>query len=133
MCDFAFEAALPSLLPGLLALWTPAQMTARGAAGERHVYVGIGCAHFLAGHYAEAARWQEQGLRLRPTAFWVHRTLCPAYVQAGAMDQARRSANLLRKCYPDLTVSQLRLGMPPLPTSYGESIVGALSETGLPA
>jgi AraC-like DNA-binding protein/tetratricopeptide (TPR) repeat protein len=96
-------------------------------------HVGIGCAHFLAGHYAEAARWQEQGLRLRPTAFWVHRTLCPAYVQAGAMDQARRSANLLRQCYPDLTVSQLRLGMPPLPTSYGESIVGALSEAGLPA
>jgi tetratricopeptide (TPR) repeat protein len=96
-------------------------------------HVGIGCAHFLAGDYAEAARWQEQGLSLRPSAFWVHRTMCPAYVQAGAMGEARRSASLLRQCYPDLTVSQLRLGMPPLPSSYGESIVGALSEAGLPA
>jgi AraC-like DNA-binding protein/tetratricopeptide (TPR) repeat protein len=96
-------------------------------------HVGIGCAHFLAGHYAEAARWQEQGLSLRPSAFWVHRTMCPAYVQAGAMDEARRSAGLLRQRYPDLTVSQLRLGMPPLPSAYGESIVGALSEAGLPA
>jgi len=96
-------------------------------------HVGIGCAHFLAGNYAEAARWQEQGLSLRPTAFWVHRTMCPAYVQAGAMDEARRSVKLLRQCYPDLTVSQLRLGMPPLPSAYGDSIVDALSEAGLPA
>jgi AraC-like DNA-binding protein/tetratricopeptide (TPR) repeat protein len=96
-------------------------------------HVGIGCAHFLTGNYAEAARWQEQGLRLRPSSFWVHRTMCPAYVQAGAMDEARRSVDLLRRRYPDLTVSQLRLGMPPLPSSYGESIVGALSEAGLPA
>ena len=96
-------------------------------------HVGIGCAHFLAGNFAEAARWQEQGLSLRPSAFWVHRTMCPAYVQAGAMDEARRSVGLLRRGYPELTVSQLRLGMPPLPTAYGDSIVGALSEAGLPA
>jgi AraC-like DNA-binding protein/tetratricopeptide (TPR) repeat protein len=96
-------------------------------------HVGIGCALFLAGDYAEAAKWQERGLSLRPSAFWVHRTMCPAYVRAGAMDEARRSANLLRQCYPDLTVSQVRLGMPPLPSTYGDSIVGALSEAGLPA
>ena len=60
-------------------------------------HVGIGCAHFLAGDYAEAARWQEQGLSRRPSALWVHRTMCPAYVQAGAMKDARRSANLLRQ------------------------------------
>ena len=59
--------------------------------------------------------------------------MCPAYVQAGAMKDARRSVDLLRAGYPDLTVSQLRLGMPPLPSAYGESIVGALSEAGLPA
>jgi hypothetical protein len=49
------------------------------------------------------------------------------------MADARRSVELLRAGYPELTVSQLHLGMPPLPSSYGESIVGALSEAGLPA
>lgn len=96
-------------------------------------HVGIGCAKFLAGDYAEAARWQEQGLSRRPSALWVHRTMCPAYVHAGAMAEARRSVGLMRAGYPDLTVSQLRLGMPPLPSTYCESIVGALSEAGLPA
>jgi AraC-like DNA-binding protein/tetratricopeptide (TPR) repeat protein len=96
-------------------------------------HVGIGCAHFLKGAYAEAANWQERALSQHPSALWVHRTMCPAYVHAGAMQEARRSVDLLRRRYPDLTVSQIRLGMPPLPSAYGESVVGALSEAGLPA
>src|ERR1700755_1297628 len=53
--------------------------------------IGIGCAHFKAGNYAEAARWQERALTEHPSAVWVHRTLCPAYVLTGARPQARRS------------------------------------------
>ena len=95
--------------------------------------VGIGCAHFINGAYAEAASWQERALDRHPSAFWVHRTMCAAYLHAGARPQARQSLGMLRVRYPELTVSQLRLGMPPLPPAQRDLVVGALSETGLPA
>jgi AraC-like DNA-binding protein/tetratricopeptide (TPR) repeat protein len=95
--------------------------------------VGIGCAHFNAGHYAEAANWQERALAEHPTASWVHRTMCPAYVLAGQRPQARRSLGALRQHYPDLTVLEVQRGMPPLPPSQCDLVVGALQEAGLPA
>jgi AraC-like DNA-binding protein/tetratricopeptide (TPR) repeat protein len=95
--------------------------------------VGIGCAHFNAGHYAEAANWQEHALIEHPSASWVHRTMCPAYVLAGQGPQARRSLGALRQHYPDLTVSEVQGGMPPLPPSQCDLVVGALQEAGLPA
>jgi AraC-like DNA-binding protein/Tfp pilus assembly protein PilF len=95
--------------------------------------VGIGCAHFKAGQYAEAAYWQERALAEHPSASWVHRTLCPAHVLAGQEPQARRSLGALRHNYPDLTVSEVQRGMPPLPQSYCDLVVGTLQEAGLPA
>lgn len=95
--------------------------------------IGIGCAHFFAGHYAAAAAWQEKGLSQHPSAFWVHRTMCAAYLHAGAWPQARRSLGILRVHYPELTVSQLPLGMPPLRPAHSDLVVEALSEAGLPA
>jgi AraC-like DNA-binding protein/Tfp pilus assembly protein PilF len=94
--------------------------------------VGIGCAHFNAGDYAEAANWQERALIEHPSASWVHRTMCPAYVLAGQEPQARRSLSALRQHYPDLTVSEVQGGMPPLPPSQCDLVVGALQEAGLP-
>ncbi|MCA6114463.1 helix-turn-helix domain-containing protein [Bradyrhizobium sp. WSM 1738] len=95
--------------------------------------VGIGCALFTAGQYAEGAHWQERALAEHPTASWVHRTLCPAHVLAGQAPQARRSLDALRQHYPDLTVSEVHRGMPPLPPSQCDLVVGALQEVGLPA
>jgi AraC-like DNA-binding protein/tetratricopeptide (TPR) repeat protein len=95
--------------------------------------VGIGCAHFKAGNYVEAARWQERALREHPSAIWVHRTLCPAYVLTGERAQARRSLDALRSGYPELTVSEVQLGMPPLPESYRNLVFEALFDAGLPA
>ncbi|NOJ47479.1 helix-turn-helix domain-containing protein [Bradyrhizobium archetypum] len=94
--------------------------------------VGIGCALFTAGQYAEGAHWQERALTEHPSASWVHRTLCPAYVLAGKGPQARRSLGALRQHYPDLTVSEVERGMPPLPPSQCNLVVGALQEAGLP-
>jgi AraC-like DNA-binding protein/tetratricopeptide (TPR) repeat protein len=96
-------------------------------------HVGIGCAHFIAGNYAESAAWQERALEQHPSAFWVHRTMCPAYVHAGMPSEARRSFGMLRVRYPELTLSRLKLGMPPLPAVHGDLVVGALVEAGLPA
>jgi AraC-like DNA-binding protein/tetratricopeptide (TPR) repeat protein len=94
--------------------------------------VGIGCANFHAGRYSEAARWQERALSEHPSAAWAHRTLCPAYVLSGAAPQARRSLTALREEYPDLTVSDLQSGMPPLPQAYCGLVVDALHSAGLP-
>lgn len=95
--------------------------------------VGIGCALFTAGQYAEGARWQERALAEHPSASWVHRTLCPAHVLAGQVREARRSLDGLRQHYPDLTLSEVQRGMPPLPPSQCDLVVGALQEAGLPA
>jgi AraC-like DNA-binding protein/Flp pilus assembly protein TadD len=95
--------------------------------------IGIGCAHFFAGEYAEAARWQEHALSEHPSAFWVHRTLCPTYVYANAKRQAQHSLGMLRLRYPGLTLEQVRLGMPPLRPAHGDLIASALGEAGLPA
>lgn len=94
--------------------------------------IGIGCAYFYAGNYAAAARWQARGLAEHPSAAWVHRTLCPAYVLTGARPEAGRSLGALRSSYPDLTLSQVQLGMPPLQQTYRDLILEALSEAGLP-
>jgi AraC-like DNA-binding protein/tetratricopeptide (TPR) repeat protein len=94
--------------------------------------VGIGCAYFHAGRYKEAASWQARALAEHPSAIWAHRTLCPAYVLGGATQQARRSLEALRREYPDLTIAEVHLGLPPLPQQYRNLVVEGLHEAGLP-
>jgi tetratricopeptide (TPR) repeat protein len=95
--------------------------------------VGIGVAHFDAGRYLEAARWQARALAEHPTAVWVHRTMCPAYVLAGAEHEARRSLASLRAHYPDLTVAGVQQCLPPLQPAVRDLIFDALQTVGLPA
>lgn len=95
--------------------------------------VGIGCAHFKAGNYAEAARWQQRALLEHPSALWVHRTMCPAHMLAGQREEACRSMRALRAHYPDLTLAEVRRAAPPLPDSYLSPMFEALSDAGLPA
>jgi AraC-like DNA-binding protein/Flp pilus assembly protein TadD len=94
--------------------------------------VGIGCANFHAGRYSEAVRWQKRALSEHPSAAWVHRTLCSAYALSGAAPEARRSLAALRKVYPELTVSAVQSGMPPLPQTYRGLVADALHSVGLP-
>ncbi|WP_114943770.1 adenylate/guanylate cyclase domain-containing protein [Microvirga calopogonii] len=70
--------------------------------------IGIGCAHFIAKRYDEAAQWQEKGLRAKPRAAWIHRTLAPAYALAGDLDKARDSVGELVKGYPEIRISDIR-------------------------
>jgi AraC-like DNA-binding protein/tetratricopeptide (TPR) repeat protein len=94
--------------------------------------VGIGCACFHAGRYAEAANWQTRALIDHPSATWVHRTLCPSYVLGGARLEARQSLRALRERYPDLTLAEVQVGLPPLPLQYRELVVEGLQHAGLP-
>jgi hypothetical protein len=59
--------------------------------------------------------------------------MCPAYVLAGAKSEARRSLGALRQHYPQLTLSEVQRGMPPLPQGYRNLVVDALHGVGLPA
>ncbi len=95
--------------------------------------MGIGCAHFNAGRYSDAARWQERALGEHPSATWIHRTLCPAYVLGGDETEARRSLANLREHYPQLTVALVQQGLPPMSQNYSSRLFGALSAVGLPA
>lgn len=95
--------------------------------------VGIGCAHFGAGRYVEAAHWQQRALTEHPSATWIHRTMCPAYVLVGAESEARRSVTALREQYPELTVSEVEQGLPPLPRAYCDLVFDALHTVGLPS
>jgi hypothetical protein len=54
-------------------------------------------------------------------------------VLTGARQEARRSLGALREQYPDLTVSEVQRGMPPLPPAYRHLVVEALHDVGLPA
>jgi AraC-like DNA-binding protein/tetratricopeptide (TPR) repeat protein len=94
--------------------------------------VGIGCAHFESGRYREAADWQQRALVEHPSATWIHRTMCPAYVLVGAESEARRSVTALREVYPELTVSEVQQGLPPLRQSYCDRLFNALHSVGLP-
>jgi tetratricopeptide (TPR) repeat protein len=94
--------------------------------------VGIGCAHFDAGRYLDAARWQEKALAVNPSAIWVHRTLSPAYQFADRKAEAQRSLRALRNQYPDLTVSEVRQNLPPLTLDSSNKVVEALHSAGLP-
>ena len=95
--------------------------------------VGIGCAHFEAGRYRDSAHWQERALAEHPSATWIHRTLCPAYVLGDARPEAQRSLAALQDRYPGLTVSEVQQGLPPLSQSYCGRLFGGLRDVGLPA
>ena len=93
---------------------------------------GIGVAHFNAGRFREAAQWQARALAEHPSRAWMHRTLCPAYMFAGARDQASNSALRLQEGYPQLTLAKVTDGLPPLPQPTLERVVEALYDVGLP-
>jgi tetratricopeptide (TPR) repeat protein len=74
--------------------------------------VGIAAGHFWAARYAESARWLERALAENPAAVWIHHTLTPAYALGGRKDEARQSLAELTRVSPDLTIAQIRSGLP---------------------
>jgi AraC-like DNA-binding protein/tetratricopeptide (TPR) repeat protein len=93
---------------------------------------GIGVAHFNAGRFREAAQWQARAVAEHPSLAWMHRTLSPAYMFAGARDEAIESVRRLREGYPELTLTKVTDGLPPLPQASRDRLVSALHDVGLP-
>ena len=74
--------------------------------------IGIGAAHFEAARYEEAIRWFTQALAEHPTAVWNHRFMIPAYVLAGRTTEAKQSFAEFTRGFPELTITQVRAGLP---------------------
>jgi adenylate cyclase len=93
--------------------------------------IGIGCAHFIAARYADAAQWIEKGLIDHPGATWAYRALVPVYVFLGRDEDARAGLSRMIEDYPDLTVSKVVSALA-FPQPALDRTADALMRAGLP-
>jgi tetratricopeptide (TPR) repeat protein len=70
--------------------------------------IGTGCAHFLAGRYAEALSWAEAAVRQQPNSCPALRTLAACSAMTGRQEQAQKAMVHLRALDPGLRISNLR-------------------------
>ena len=94
--------------------------------------VGIAAGHFWAARYDEAARWFEQALAENPASVWINHTLTPAYALGGRKEQARQSLAELTRAFPDLTIAEVRSGLP-YRSSFLDRIADGLESAGMRA
>ena len=92
--------------------------------------IGIGAAHFEATRYEEAIRWFRLALAEHPTAVWNHRFKVPAYVLAGRTAEAKQSFAEFARAYPELTISQIRAGLPYSP-NFLDRVAEGLESVGM--
>lgn len=98
----------------------------------RHLaFIGIGCAHFVAGRYDRAARWAQSGVEAYPDSFWAARVVAGAAVLAGAREEGRRIVGDVLRKDPGLTVSVARRAWP-FPPRVMDRLADGLAIAGLP-
>lgn len=98
----------------------------------RHLaFIGIGCAHFVAGRHGRAARWAQSGIEASPESFWGARVVAAAAAHAGARDEARRIVRQLLRRDPSLTVGVARRAWP-FPPRVMDRLADGLAIAGLP-
>lgn len=98
----------------------------------RHLaFIGIGCAHFIAGRYGRAARWAQAGVEAHPDSFWGARIVAAAAVHDGTRENARRIVGRLLRQDPSLTVTVARRAWP-FPPQVMDRLADGLSRAGLP-
>ena len=76
-----------------------------------NTYVGMASAYQGAGQYEKCIEYFRRALQERPQAYWIYRSLAPAFVSAERMDEARAAYAILMKHYPDLTRKRFREAM----------------------
>ena len=74
--------------------------------------VGIAAAQFQIARYEESVRWYKRALAENPAATWTNRFLAPTYILAGRVDEARQSFAMFSAEFPDLTIADVRSGLP---------------------
>jgi AraC-like DNA-binding protein/tetratricopeptide (TPR) repeat protein len=74
--------------------------------------IGIAAANFELGRYDHAVRGYQRALTDQPKAIWINRFLAPALSLAGRKDDAKQSLSALGRAFPDLTIAEVRQGLP---------------------
>jgi AraC-like DNA-binding protein len=74
--------------------------------------IGIAAANFELGRYDHAVRSYQRALADQPKAIWINRFLSPALELAGKKEDAKQSLLTLERAFPDLTIAQVRNGLP---------------------
>lgn len=89
--------------------------------------IGIAAANFKSGHYNQAVEWYKRALVEQPKAMWINRFLAPAFALAGQKDQGSQSLDALYQSFPELTIAEIRAGLPhtvKLLDRIGEGLAG---------
>ena len=98
----------------------------------RHLaFIGIGCAHFVAGRWDRAARWARQGVEASPDSYWGARVVAAAAVFAGDRAEGRRVVGQLLRSDPSLTVAVAQRAWP-FPRPVMDRVAEGLAAAGLP-
>jgi AraC-like DNA-binding protein len=98
----------------------------------RHLaFIGIGCAHFVAGRYERAASWAQTGVEAHPDSFWAARVVAASAIHAEARADGRRIVGRLLRKDPSLTVSVARRAWP-FPPPVMDRLADGLARAGLP-
>jgi AraC-like DNA-binding protein len=98
----------------------------------RHlVFIGMGCAHFVAGRHDRAAKWAQAGVEASPDSFWGARIVAAGAVHAGAKEEARRVVQQLLRRDPSLTADVARRAWP-FPAKVMDRLAESLTDAGLP-
>ena len=74
--------------------------------------VGIASAKFQTAQYEDSIRWYKRAIAENPAVTWTNRFLAPAYMLAGRTEEARRSFAAFTAEFPDLTIVDVRSGLP---------------------
>jgi TolB-like protein len=98
---------------------------------EANRLIGIGCAHFDAGRYQEAALWKRKALLEQPGTAWINRTLSVSYARIGERTAALDSVAALHRYSPDVTIPQIVASIP-FTTSFLDRVAEGLNDLGLP-
>jgi hypothetical protein len=93
--------------------------------------VGIASAEFMVQRYDAAVGWWRRSLVEQPRAVWVNRFQGPALAFSDHPDEARLQIAALRDTFPDLTITEVRRGLP-LPAEYLDRVADGLDHLGMP-
>jgi TolB-like protein/AraC-like DNA-binding protein/predicted Zn-dependent protease len=92
---------------------------------------GLGCAHFDAGRYEEAALWKRAALREDPSTAWINRSLSVSYARLGDRLAALDAIEALRGYSPDITIGQILASLP-FTQDFLDRVAEGLDDLGLP-
>ena len=93
--------------------------------------VGIAAGHFEAARYEELILWFERAISENPGAVWINHVLAPACERAGRKDSARRSLTAFTNAFPNVTIEQIKSGLP-YRASFLDRIAEGLESIGMP-